>query len=160
MLSGWSRPGVDALKKPMSPAGKRKPFPRDGIRFSCLGCGRCCLSRGEYGYVHLSLEDRRRLAVHLGISTVAFTKKYAEHIDGWFYLCQPERDCPFLSEGRCGVYEARPRQCRTWPFWRENMTPRVWKREIAPYCPGVGRGRLYSAEEIESIIEKGDSTRD
>jgi Fe-S-cluster containining protein len=138
----------------MSPERRRRKFPRDGIRFSCLGCGRCCLSRGGYGYLYLRLEDRRRLAACLGISTLTFTKEYAEKTDGWFHLRQPERACPFLSEGRCGVYEARPGQCRTWPFWPENMNLRVWKREIEAYCPGIGRGRLYSVEEIESIIEK------
>jgi Fe-S-cluster containining protein len=146
---------MDAWKHSRTPARRRKAFPGEGIRFSCLGCGKCCLSRDGYGYVHLSLEDRRRLAAHLGISTAAFTRKYAENTDGWFHLCQPGRECPFFSEARCGVYEARPRQCRTWPFWRENMKLRVWKRDIASYCPGIGRGRLYSAEEIESIIEKG-----
>lgn len=65
-----------------------------------------------------------------------------------------DRDCPFLKNNRCGVYTARPWQCRTWPFWPENMNSAVWEREVAAYCPGVGKGKLYSAEEIEQIIAK------
>jgi hypothetical protein len=34
------------------------------------------------------------------------------------------------------------------------MNSTVWDKEVAPYCPGVGRGKLYSAEEIEDILAK------
>jgi len=34
------------------------------------------------------------------------------------------------------------------------MDKTVWEREVALYCPGVGKGRLYSAEEIEEILAK------
>ncbi len=59
-----------------------------------------------------------------------------------------------MKDSRCAVYDARPWQCRTWPFWPENMNETVWEREVASYCPGVGKGRLYSAEEIKLIIAK------
>jgi Fe-S-cluster containining protein len=129
-------------------------FYSDGIRFECQGTGGCCRSRGPYGYVYLSLEDRRSLAAHLGLSTYAFTRRYCDKTDGLFHLKHPERDCCFLVDRRCQVYEARPLQCRTWPFWPENMDPRVWRREVAATCPGVGRGRLYSAAEIEAILAR------
>jgi hypothetical protein len=32
------------------------------------------------------------------------------------------------------------------------MSTRVWDREIAGFCPGIGKGRLYSATEIEEIM--------
>ena len=28
-------------------------------------------------------------------------------------------------------------QCRTWPFWPENMSSKAWT-SIAAFCPGVG----------------------
>lgn len=64
-------------------------------------------------------------------------------------------DCIFLEGGnRCGTYEARPEQCRTWPFWPENMKAKTWRREIETYCPGVGKGRLHTREEIETILKE------
>ena len=27
----------------------------------------------------------------------------------------------------------------------------MWEEEVAPFCPGIGSGRLYSAREIEAI---------
>jgi Fe-S-cluster containining protein len=123
-----------------------------GLRFECQGTGACCLSRGEYGYVYVTLQDRRRLAAHLGLWLSSFTRRYCERDGEDFHLKHPERDCCFLRRRRCSVYEARPLQCRTWPFWPENLSPEVWEREVRPTCPGVGRGRLYSAEEIRALL--------
>ena len=133
---------------------RNKRFYKDGIRFRCQGEGACCISRGKYGYVYLSFGDRKRLAAHLGLSTTAFTAKYTVKEDGFYQLKYDDKDCPFLKEQRCEVYAARPWQCRTWPFWPENMDSGVWEREVAAYCPGVGKGRLYTAEEIEDILKK------
>ncbi len=131
-----------------------KQFYKDGIRFECQGEGKCCVSRGDYGYVYLSFNDRRRLAAYFKMSTTEFTAKYTEEEDGMRQLRYEDEDCPFLENNRCVVYEARPWQCRTWPFWPENMNSRVWEREVLSYCPGVGKGRLYTAEEIEDILRK------
>lgn len=132
--------------------GKR--FFKGGLRFECQGEGKCCVSRGKYGYVYLSFNDRRRLAVHFKITTSEFTTRYTEKEDGLYQLKYADEDCPFFCNNRCIVYEARPWQCRTWPFWPENMNKTVWEHEIAAYCPGVGKGRLYTAEEIEEILAK------
>ncbi len=134
------------------PPKDRKKFYENGIRFECQQEGKCCLSRGEYSYVYLSFNDRRRLAAHLGISIARFTSGYTEREDGSSLLKYSGKDCPFFQNNRCSVYEARPRQCRTWPFWPENMEQAVWEREVASYCPGVGKGRIYTAEEIDQII--------
>ena len=130
----------------------RSPFWHDGIRFECRGSGHCCHARGAYGYVYLTLEDRARLAGHLGLSTAAFTRRHCAKTEGILHLKHPELDCAFLEENRCRVYEARPTQCRTWPFWPENMKAKVWQAEVAPTCPGIGRGRRWSREEIREIL--------
>ncbi len=132
----------------------KNKFIKQGIRFECQGEGKCCVSRGNYGYVYLSFSDRKRLAAFLKMTTAEFSAKYTEKEDGMVQLKYRDKDCPFLENNRCRVYDARPWQCRTWPFWPENMDSDIWKREIAPYCPGVGKGRLYSAEEIENILKK------
>jgi uncharacterized protein len=132
--------------------GKR--FYKEGIRFQCQGHGCCCKTRGRYGYVYLSFNDRRRLARHFNISLTEFTSIYTRKVDGLYELQYTAKDCPFFKKGRCSVYEARPWQCRTWPFWPENMNEEVWQREIAFSCPGVGKGRLYTSDEIEDILKK------
>ena len=58
----------------------------------------------------------------------------------------PNGDCVFFDgqTRKCQVYGARPRQCRTWPFWDSNLkTPESWA-QTCEVCPGSGRGQLYS----------------
>lgn len=132
-----------------------KPFWENGIRFECKGTGNCCTSRGAYGYVYFTIEDRRRAAKHLGISTVSFTRKFCKKSrEGYFHLKDYRGPCTFLSGKSCVIYKARPIQCRTWPFWPENMNARTWNREIKTFCPGIGRGRLYTKEEIQELVKQ------
>ncbi len=133
---------------------KGKDFYAQGLRFACRGEGKCCESRGKYGYVYLSFKDRRRLASHLGLSLARFQEQYVKKEDGLYQLRYTGKDCPFYCQNRCSVYEARPWQCRTWPFWPENMNATVWEQEVLTWCPGAGTGRLYRAEEIEEILKK------
>jgi Fe-S-cluster containining protein len=138
----------------MNAMSKDRNFYKEGIRFECRGEGNCCVSRGRYGHVYLSFNDRRRLAGHFNMSLAEFTARYVKKTDGLYELRYADKDCPFLENNRCAAYEARPWQCRTWPFWPENMDQAVWEQEVAPWCPGVGKGRLYPAEEIEEILKK------
>lgn len=124
----------------------------NGIRFECTGCGDCCKSRGRYGFVYVTSAERRALAAQLGLSLRAFTRKHCATTEGHIHLKNPDQDCQFLDGARCTVYAARPQQCRTWPFWPENMKPKVWETEVKKDCPGVGQGRLYTLAEIETIF--------
>jgi Fe-S-cluster containining protein len=64
---------------------------------------------------------------------------------------QPNGDCIFWNEG-CSIYPVRPRQCRTFPFWAENLrSPEAWA-EVGLSCRGAGSGRLYSLAEIRSVL--------
>lgn len=131
----------------------KRPFYEDGLKFQCQGSGNCCTSHGEFGFVFLTLEDRRRFAKHLNISTAAFTRQYCDMKDGVWHLKEDPKnpDCMFLKNKRCSTYEARPTQCRTWPFWPEVLNPKAWKSEVASFCPGIGKGQLWTKEQIETI---------
>lgn len=130
-------------------------FYEEGLRFECQGSGKCCTSRGGYGYVYLTPADRKRFAEHFKISTSRFTLEYCSREDGHVFLKNPDRNCRFLVGKRCGVYEARPNQCRTWPFWPENLKNlRAWTKEVAEFCPGVGKGPVIPATEIEKIARR------
>lgn len=141
----------------------RKPFYADGLKWECQGSGKCCTSRGAYGYVYLTLADQRRMAKVLRLTHKEFLKRYTKIHLGWRALKDPQEmgmkthpqgDCIFLVGGKsCGVYEGRPDHCRTWPFWPENMTPKAWAKEVASYCPGVGKGKVHSFEEIKAVLD-------
>ncbi|MBN1256872.1 MAG: YkgJ family cysteine cluster protein, partial [Planctomycetes bacterium] len=59
-------------------------------------------------------------------------------------------DCVLLHpEGRyCLAYEDRPLQCRTWPWWRENLvSPEIWDY-CRGDCPGISKGKSHKVEHI------------
>lgn len=133
---------------------------KEGVRFQCQGSGQCCISRGEYGYVFLTLKDRQRFARHFGMSTSAFTRKNCSKLGPAYHLKEdPARaECMFLKNNRCSAYEARPTQCRTWPFWPETMSAKAWKKEVVNYCPGAGKGPKRDPEDIaRQIKEQADA---
>ena len=131
-----------------SAEGQREPWYAPGLSFSCTGCGGCCT--GPPGYVWFDAAEGRALAKRLGVTEREFLSLYAEEKlgpgNGWS-LTEVVRDgnydCVFLKpDGRggrgCSVYEDRPTQCRTWPFWESNLTsPRAWQ-QAAEHCAGMG----------------------
>jgi uncharacterized protein len=120
---------------------------RDGLRFTCTRCGNCC--RGP-GYVWVDEDEMTVLARHLEMDIAEFEAVYTRKVGrGRSLRDQGNDDCIFFAEGQgCLVYEARPRQCRTWPFWEQNVdSPHDWK-QTQKRCPGSGRGELFSVEEI------------
>lgn len=129
-------------------------FYEKGLRFECQGSGNCCTSRGEYGFVYLTPEDRKRMAKHMKMTPSAFTRKYCERTKGLWYLKEEKArpDCMFLDNKKCSIYHARPTQCRTWPFWPEVMNAKTWSKEVASFCPGVGKGKLHSPKEIAKTL--------
>lgn len=131
-------------------------IPKEGLRFQCQGSGKCCVSRGGYGYVYVNQRDRQRFAKHLKIPTRQFTRDYCRKTDGWYHLKDLDGPCIFLKGTRCSTYEARPTQCRTWPFWPENLKAKTWTKEVASYCPGIGKGPLIPAKEIQKSLGQDD----
>jgi Fe-S-cluster containining protein len=126
------------------------PWYRDGLRFQCTQCGNCCT--GAPGYVWVNQAEIEQLAQLVGLSVDDFEKKYVRRVGVRKTLDEyANGDCVFFDgqTRKCAVYSARPRQCRTWPFWESNIrTPEAWQR-TCEVCPGSGKGDVYPLEEIE-----------
>jgi len=111
---------------------------REDIDFTCEKCGACC--RVE-GYVFLEAGEAERLAGFLGMRLKEFKKQYTY----WFFifgrvLRTQSTGCPFLVNNRCSVYEARPKQCSSFPYWKRilNGGTKEWAH-ISGYCPAAGK---------------------
>ena len=155
------------------------PWYADGLDFTCTQCGNCCT--GGPGYVWISKGEIALLAEHLKITPADVVEQYCRKIDGQFSLKERRSpaglyDCVFLKEtkvpGRggsgggdkvvhtvraCAVYPVRPLQCRTWPFWPENLATKQTWNGAAKRCHGMNApGRRFSLTQIHTIRDAAE----
>ena len=136
---------------------EQEPWYRDGLNFTCTQCGNCCT--GAPGVVWVDDTEIKAIADLTGKSTgevlLMHTRLYAgrrtltEYANG---------DCTFFDPEKrgCTIYEARPVQCRTWPFWNSNLKDKASWDSLSPDCPGAGKGAFVSFEEIQKRSEQID----
>lgn len=132
--------------------GRAERWYDGGLRFSCHQCHNCCRGTAP-GWVYVTRHQIGRIAQWLEMPVRIFRNRYlTRDEDGEPVLTlKPNGDCIFWREG-CTIYPVRPRQCRTFPFWAENLESRRAWNELTAFCHGVNEGKLYSIEEIESIF--------
>jgi Fe-S-cluster containining protein len=112
--------------------------------------------------VRVSDAEISALARRLELSDAEFRGMYTRPLRGGDLSLRERRnrDCVFYDReaAGCRVYEDRPRQCRTWPFWDAVIHSRERWREEARSCPGMNRGQLYEAETISASVEPDTHT--
>lgn len=152
-----------------------KPWYGNGLRFTCTQCGNCCT--GPPGYVWISQVEIARLAAHLELSIEQTIDRHCRRVGSRISLREHrnprgEYDCEFLREvsatreidGQtiqyskriCTIYPVRPLQCRTWPFWSENLSSQKAWSLAGRKCPGMNEGRQYSVDQIRQIRDAKD----
>jgi Fe-S-cluster containining protein len=107
----------------------------------------------NYLFTIAGFGSTKRIAGWLEIPLYAFRRRFmVKDLDGAPSLrIRSSGDCVFWKDG-CTIYSVRPRQCRTFPFWPENLeSPQTWKA-VQATCHGAGKGRLYKLEEIRSVV--------
>jgi Fe-S-cluster containining protein len=132
-------------------------FYSSGLRFECTRCSKCC--RHTPGYVFLSAADLENLVAAAGLERQEFLRTFCRTVS--FGVAKrvslrekANLDCIFWENGGCSVYEARPLQCRSFPFWSACVSsPEEWDFH-ARQCAGMGKGPLHSRREIESMLSR------
>ncbi len=106
----------------------------------CESCGgNCCI--GESGYIWINKLEIEALSKHLNLDVDKFVSIYLNKI-GYKYsikevkLAQDNFACCFfdLDKRQCSIYEYRPIQCRTFPFWDYFKKNR---KEVFEECPAI-----------------------
>ncbi len=101
--------------------------PKDRVAFSCRLCGNCC--RYVENSIMLEPLDAYNLGRYLrdhGAGADNIEDVYGQYAHpSMLHNAYPifllntqgkDQSCVFLRDGRCGVYEGRPRVCRLYPF--------------------------------------------
>lgn len=118
---------------------KKEGFPYAFDALACVSCkGKCCT--GESGYIYVNKDEIERIAKYLGMDLGEFVSNYL-YKKGYKYSIkelkyEDSHECVFYSResNGCEIYEARPLQCRTFPFW-DYFKTRV--DELKLECPGI-----------------------
>jgi Fe-S-cluster containining protein len=117
------------------------------FRFACHRCGHCCSGSG--GYVWLEPGDTESLARSLGMTEATFVATCVRDVvdprSGRRGLALREVDagdaggrCVLLEgSNTCRAYDARPAQCRAFPYWPSVLADRVAFERARATCPGI-----------------------
>ena len=123
----------------MSNIMRKESYPYAFDSSACATCeGRCCT--GESGYIYVTKDEIKDIAEVLKIDInelrvkYLFKKGYKYSIKEFKY--NDSYECVFYDResNGCQIYNARPSQCKTFPFWDYYKT-RV--DELKQECPGI-----------------------
>lgn len=166
------------------------PWYENGLEFSCTECSKCCQVDGD---VWLAPEEILQISDYLNEPSIdSFRTKYVraeiapsknnsirdkkDQMESWMCLKRKEGSCIFLDpSGKCSIYDVRPVQCYTYPFWpsllvdpegwmEESVLPddevlgtddRHWTRESGG-CEGIGKIIDAVAKLDKSDLKKVD----
>ncbi len=125
------------------------PWYASGLRFACQACGRCCRNQDDRDTVFVGADDQVAIAGWLELPLRRFRARFTHRTKAGDRTLASRGDaCIFLDERGCRIYPVRPVQCRTWPFWPENIVDGAAWQTAAADCPGIGQGRLHAAPVI------------
>ena len=106
---------------------------------ACASCGGNCCT-GESGNIFVSVTEIAAIAKLLNMPEDEFRRTYLRKEVYRYSLKEKvvngSHDCVFFDRkaNGCSIYQARPLQCRTFPFWdyfRHRMD------ELKAECPGI-----------------------
>jgi uncharacterized protein len=148
MAREYSRSGL--CIPPDHPLNRRPYFFDGGIQFECRQCGHCCT--GAPGLVRVSEKEILAICGFLGIRPDEFAPRYLHLSMGGYSIREDQKGRCLFYENGCRIYGVRPIQCRTFPFWVKNLRNEKTFRDIEEECPGIGKGRLFTKEEILAFM--------
>lgn len=118
---------------------------KEGFNFGfeasvCNTCkGNCCI--GESGYIWISSQEINALAKKLNLDINELKAKYLDKISYKYSIKEIKLEqnnyaCCFFDmvKRQCSIYDVRPKQCRTFPFWdyfKKN------EKEVYEECPAI-----------------------
>lgn len=92
------------------------------------------------------------MAQFLKLPVHKFMQKYIRRVGSRYSLIESKTtfDCVFLKDKKCEVYAARPIQCRTYPWWPQNLSSKEAWNKTAQACEGIDdQAELVQLKTIE-----------
>ncbi|MFN8309446.1 MAG: YkgJ family cysteine cluster protein [Chitinophagales bacterium] len=104
---------LDRLNHTRHPETLLPPLHHDAFsKIDCLECAGCCKTISP----RFKKSDISRIAKHLRLKEAEMINTYLRIDEDGDHVVK-KSPCPFLGDGnRCSIYEARPRDCRGYPY--------------------------------------------
>jgi len=129
-------------------------FYEEGVQFECQRCGGCCNCEG---YVFIFQNDYNRLIASGRFTEESLRMDYLSTFQGYTVLrSRPDHTCILWDKeiNGCMAYDCRPIQCQTYPFWNTVFKDEDRFKAEQQDCPGIGKGKHFSADEIDELRKK------
>nr|WP_321467095.1 YkgJ family cysteine cluster protein [uncultured Desulfobulbus sp.] len=124
-----------------------KSYVLAGNKSFCNFCPGYCCYRLPGSSLLLTGDDINRIARYFAISDGEVRRRYIEHRNT--FRTRVDGSCIFLAQGqlckRCSIHEARPRQCREFPYDRP-----------CPYLENEGLLQLIQPRIEQSLFASPD----
>ena len=131
----------------------QKWWEKESPRFECQpDCFKCCTKPGIVYFDKSSIENASKIT---NLSTTRFRKEFLIRNNGqWVHEVEDENPCAFLTHEGCSIHFGKPIQCRSYPFWRENMTSKAMWKLVSGFCPGIDTGPHIVVATIRDFLEQ------
>ncbi len=120
------------------------------FNWTCTGCGKCCNGPGVVYFTKTDLENIKKLLELDSAEWAKLRQRLVQKKTNGLFVHDTVGACIFLKDSSCTIYEARPLQCRTYPFWTSCFEDAPAHRALREYCPGVSgnEGEHFSVWSI------------
>ena len=131
----------------------RKWWEKEPLRFKCQSnCFKCCAKPGIVYFDQAAIKSAAKI---IKISTERFKKDFLKLDDGqWVHEVENGKPCSFLTPQGCAIHHGKPLQCRTYPFWQENMSSKSMWKLVGAFCPGIDIGQNISVATIRKFLNQ------
>lgn len=151
--------------------GHKKKTLLEERRFECQKCGYCCSQRV---LIYPSLEEIQSLSKHFDLSECSFALRYLQEVYDpqmetygiAFKTNHPDdtlTGCIFCQDNLCVIHNSfRTDLCNVFPWNHFDLERQEWEENFASqdgafWCTGIGKGRVWSLEEIQRVKENYSS---
>jgi Fe-S-cluster containining protein len=101
-------------------------------------CEDCCYGEGG---IFMNVEERKRIAAFLKISSDDFLSRFCEERNGVIYVKTGEDNfCTFYQRGKgCAIHPVKPARCCLWPYYNANVNDKETWDMAKLACRGINR---------------------
>jgi uncharacterized protein len=103
--------------------------------FKCTRCGHCC--RNE-GVVLFSDNEIINISEFLGINPRMFKEQFLTFSSsGYTHHVSHGKQCVFLENNLCSINSVKPKQCKSFPYWKEYIDTDGKLKNFNRTCMGI-----------------------